>query len=175
MLSSGYSCSSTGQFTNQTEVLMLTLSWLFDHAVFIALIGAIVAIAWWQRKPLQRTSASLWNWLKPGLGKGGKAFWAWLKPSKDAPDPAAEKDGVVGHPTQYRLYQLLALAVYLIVLPISFIFWNAGFTPLGTDLNFGPAGLLAVALHLIASLREVRADETAGAFSFGKALKRLAS
>ena len=80
------------------------------------------------------------------------------------------------NPKLYRKLLLCGLTIILAMLVVAWATWSITlFDEFGLVFSGGPTMTLIVTAYLAFSLKEVRADEVAGAFCYGKALRRLRS
>lgn len=80
------------------------------------------------------------------------------------------------HPQFYLTLLLCGVAIIFVMLITAWATWsNLLFDKSSIAFNSGPTTILFTIVYLVLSLREVRADEVAGAFCYGKALVRLFS
>ncbi len=83
---------------------------------------------------------------------------------------------VQGNPKLYRKLLFYGGAIVLVILAIAWMTWDRSLLgKYGIAFNGGPTAILFIIVYLTLSLKEVRADEIAGAFCYGKALLRLHS
>lgn len=80
------------------------------------------------------------------------------------------------HPELYWPILFGGMAIIAIMLIIALTTWSSLlFDGLGITFNSGPTAIVFVIIYLVLSFKEVRADEVAGAYHYGKALVRLNS
>lgn len=96
-------------------------------------------------------------------------------PAAPPPPRTGRPENVSGNPFLWALLELLGLAIILALLGTSYWKWSALlYQGKGLALNTGPLPLLLAAAYLVASFKQVAADQVAGAYFYGKALVRLA-
>ncbi len=82
------------------------------------------------------------------------------------------------HPNLYRVFWFggVAIIIVMLIFVLGLGVWSITlYDEFGVRFDGGPTMLLLTLIYLALSLKEVRADEVAGAFCYGKALVRLIS